>query len=154
MLSYRKAAKEDVMLYYKWTNEESVRKQSFNSETISIEDHIKWFEKKIEDADCIMLLFEDEEKQPAGQIRLQEEDAYTYVIGISVDAAQRGKGYASQMLRIASDYFFNLYPSKKIHAYIKQDNFASIHAFEKAGYTDPEKLVIKGINSFKYLKNK
>lgn len=154
MLKYRNAVIGDAMLYHKWANDKEVRSSSFNSDEISIGDHIKWFEEKIRDPQCIMLLFEGENNMPAGQVRLQAENHDCYVIGISVVAAFRGKGYASKMLTAASEYFFSLHPNGKIHAYIKQDNFASIRAFENAGYRDPVIENVNGINSYRYTKTK
>lgn len=154
MLKHRKATIGDALLYHKWANEKEVRSSSFQSGEISLEDHMKWFEKKISDPACIMLLFEGDDQMPAGQVRLQAEEEDSYVIGISVDAAHRGKGYASAMLLAASEYFFGLHPQGKIHAYIKQDNFASVRAFENAGYSNPVSLQVNGINSYRYTKTK
>lgn len=152
MLNLRKANTEDAQLYFDWANEEVVRLQSFNSEKISLEDHIKWFKSKIADTDCIMLMFEDENKKPAGQVRFQKENEEIYVVGISVDIFFRGKGLGIEMLKTASNYFFELFPSKKINAFIKQENIASINSFEKAGYNNPESVLVKGILSLKYTK--
>ena len=150
MLKIRRAKREDALLYYEWANEQFVRKQSFSSEIISLDDHVKWFKKRVTDTECIMLIFENE--LPAGQIRLQKEDEETYLIGISVDILARGKGISSKMLEMASDYFFNLFPFKKIIAFIKEDNLPSLYSFEKAGYIKQEKKVVKGIRCYKYTK--
>ena len=50
MLNFRNAKIDDIKLYYSWANDESVRKQSFNSKKIYFEVHQKWFESKIQDA--------------------------------------------------------------------------------------------------------
>ena len=49
MLNFRNAKIDDIKLYYSWANDESVRKQSFNSKKIDFEVHQKWFESKIQD---------------------------------------------------------------------------------------------------------
>jgi len=152
MLSVRKAEQSDALLYYEWANEKAVRRQSFNSEKITLEEHVQWFEKKITDSTCIMLIFENKERQPVGQVRFQQENEEVYVVGISVDAAFRGKGLAPQILIMASEYFFSVHPLKKIHAFIKQDNMASVHSFEKAGYANPKLTEVNGIKSFIYTK--
>ena len=152
MLKIRRANKKDALLYYEWANEEAVRKQSFSTAIISLDDHIEWFEKKIIDPECIMLIFENELGLPAGQIRLQKEDEETYMIGISVDILSRGKGLATNMFKMASDYLFSLFPQKKIVALIKEDNYPSIKSLENAGYTHPLNIIFRGIKCIEYTK--
>ena len=152
MLKFRKANNEDGLLYYGWANEKAVRRQSINSNVISLNDHLKWFNERILDPECEMLVFENEHQLPAGQIRLQKEDDENYLIGLSVDSLARGKGLSSKMLKMASDYFFNLFPSKKIIAFIKEDNIPSIKSFKKAGYLDTGEKVVKGIKCYTYTK--
>lgn len=152
MLRLRKANNADALLYYEWANEETVRRESFNSELITLEEHTEWFEKKITDPECMMLIFEDKNSIPAGQVRLQKVTENEYVIGISVDISYRGKGFAVRMLTMASDYFFEIFPQKKINAFIKIHNTASVNAFEKAGFINPRIAEQKGIACFMYTK--
>ena len=152
MLKIRIANKEDGLLYYEWANEKAVRRQSINSGVISMNDHLKWFNERISDSECEMLIFENENQVSTGQIRLQKKDDETYLIGISVDILERGKGLSYKMLEMASDYFFNLFPLKKIIAIIKQDNVPSIKSFKKAGYIYKAGKVVKGIKCNIYTK--
>lgn len=152
MLKARKARNADAFMYYEWANEENVRQQSFSSKKISLEDHIKWFEGKLADPKCIMLVFENEDSIPAGQVRLQKESEDAFVLGISVDIIFRGKGLAVEMLTKTSNYFFDSFPKKKIYAFIKKKNIASVNSFEKAGYINPEQAIQNGIACLKYTK--
>jgi RimJ/RimL family protein N-acetyltransferase len=152
MLSFRKAAADDVMLYFKWANDAEVRRQSYQTETISLDQHKKWFDKKINDTNCLLLVFENEEKLPVGQIRFQKETAEIDVIGISLANEYRGKGYAAQLLQMASDYFLKLYPGKTIYAYIKNDNAGSIKSFSKANFVFEKNININGTESVLYVK--
>ena len=148
----RRSTKEDALLYFTWANEHEVRKQSFISEPISFTDHIAWFEKKLTDDQCIMLIVEDDSNSPIGQIRFQQVEDDAYTIGISVDKMWRGKKMAVEMLNLSANYLFNIYPAKKIFAFIKENNIASIGSFEKAGYINREKVFVNGCKSFKYIK--
>ncbi len=152
MLSFRKAAADDVMLYFKWANDAEVRRQSYQTETISLEQHKKWFDKKINDTNCLLLVFENEEKLPVGQIRFQKETEEIDIIGISLANEFRGKGYATQLLQMASDYFLKLYPGKIIYAYIKNDNAGSIKSFRKANFVFEKNININGTESVLYVK--
>ena len=45
----RQVDEKDCDLIYNWANDEYVRKNSFSNEKIIYEDHIKWFNKKIDE---------------------------------------------------------------------------------------------------------
>ena len=151
-ISFRKANKNDMMLYFNWTNDASVRENSYQSEPISIEHHQNWFYKKIKEDTCFMVVFENHIGLPIGQVRIQKKDTSTAVIGISNDANHRGKGYASKMIEIASDEFLKQNLKIFISAYIKIENKASAKAFEKAGYKLDVVLEYDGFPSYHYIK--
>jgi RimJ/RimL family protein N-acetyltransferase len=151
-ISFRKANENDMLLYFDWTNDASVRENSYQTEPISLENHQNWFESKIKDANCFMVVFENHIGSPIGQVRIQKQDDKTAVIGISNDANHRGKGYASRMIAMASDEFLQQFPEIQISAYIKLENQASKKAFEKAGYELDVVLEYDGIASYHYIK--
>lgn len=153
-LTFRIASIKDVDIFYEWTNEVDVRKQSYNSEEIKFSDHKKWFEEKISDSSCNLLVFQDSKGESVGQVRIQKEKNREAVIGISIDKNHRGKKYAIQMLESASAYFFKLYPDFIINAYIKEENIRSKKAFENAGYSFNQMLVYKGSKSLHYIKKR
>jgi len=150
-LTFRLASIKDVDIFYEWTNEADVRKQSYNSEEIKFSDHKKWFEEKISDSSCNLLVFQDSEGESVGQVRIQKGKNREAVIGISIDKNHRGKKYAIQMLESASAYFFKLHPDFIINAYIKEENISSKKAFENAGYSFNQMLVYKGFKSLHYI---
>lgn len=151
-ISFRKANENDMMLYFNWTNDASVRENSYQSEPISLENHQNWFYKKIKDETCFMIVFENHIGTPIGQVRIQKQDENIAVIGISNDVNHRGKGYASKMIQIASEEFLKQNPQICISAYIKIENKASEKAFEKAGYELDVVLEYDGIPSYHYIK--
>ncbi|WP_169630231.1 GNAT family N-acetyltransferase [Flavobacterium humi] len=152
LLSFRKATENDVELYFNWTNDPSVRSNSYMSESIPYENHVRWFLSKIKEEDCLMLVFQDKNHQDVGQVRIQKSEGNTAVIGVSTDENHRGKGYASQMISLASAYFLAKNPDICISAYIKSENLASAKAFEKAGFTLKEMLQYQHTESFHYIK--
>jgi RimJ/RimL family protein N-acetyltransferase len=150
----RHARESDLMLYFEWTNEEEVRKQSFNSEPILLENHEKWFYKKLADPDCLMLVFEDARQVPVGQVRFEcNEQQKTSVIGVSLDKHFRGKNLAGKILALATTYFFKVKPDYAIQAFIKKDNAGSINAFNKAGFSFEKSLDYQGIDTVLYTKH-
>lgn len=151
-IRFRKAAESDMLTYFHWTNDASVRENSYQSKSIALEDHAHWFNNKITDDNCQMLIFEDHVKQPIGQVRIQKGEGKTAIIGISTDNLQRGKGYASPMIATATDLFLKENPEFCVSAYIKLENQASAKAFEKAGYVLDVVMSYENIPSYHYIK--
>ena len=152
MLIFRNATIADTILYFDWANDPIVREQSYNSSVIDFENHKKWFESKVEDDSCLMLVFQNEEKLKVGQIRIQKENGKEATIGISIAYEHRGKGYAKEMLKIASDYFLDSNPNYQINAFIKESNLNSKYAFEKAGFEFQNIIDYENFKSFHYTK--
>jgi RimJ/RimL family protein N-acetyltransferase len=94
-----------------------------------------------------------EEKIPAGQVRI-DKSGNEIIIGISIDEKFRGKHLGSEMLMQASNDYLIKFPGAVISAYIKEDNISSIKAFQRAGFTDTEKVIIEGSPSYKLKKTK
>lgn len=152
MLTFRKAILADAKLYFDWTNDSVVREQSYNSNTIDYENHKKWFETKLEDDSCMLLLFQNEGMINIGQIRIQKENECKALIGISIAAEHRGRGYAKGMLLLASDYFLEINKCYLINAYIKEQNRSSKQAFEKAGFEFQNIINYENCSSFYFIK--
>ena len=151
-LSYRKATEKDLMLYFEWANDVSVRENSYRSDAITIENHTNWFLNKIVDVQCLMLVFDDHVGQAVGQVRIETKNEATAIIGISNDSNHRGKGYASQMIQKACEAFFVNAPFMTISAYIKIENKASERVFQKAGFLLESQVDHQGCPSYHYIK--
>ena len=138
MLTYRTAQPADARLYFDWANDTDTRRQSFNQTPISLETHTAWFTRKLTDSNTLMLVFEDETGQAVGQVRFERTPVADMpaeiIIGISVDAGQRGKGLAAQLIRQGCAVCRDRWDAVAIHAYIKPDNQASSRAFSRAGF--------------------
>ncbi len=152
-LHFRRATQSDARLYFDWANDASVRAHSYQSQTIDWETHLAWFTQKCTEPTCLMLVFENHLQQAVGQVRIQNNPEQQAVIGISVDAHHRAKGYASKMIAQAADYFLQQNPSAVINAYIKLSNPASAHAFQKAGFSLFQTLDYQQIPSEQYTKS-
>lgn len=152
MLTFRKAVLADVKLYFDWANDSSVRAQSYSSNAIDFENHKKWFETKLEDDSCLLLLFQNEEDQNIGQIRIQIENNHEALIGISIATDHRGKGLAKEMLLLASNYFLKNNKGYLINAYIKEQNISSKQAFERAGFELKNIINYENCDSFHFIK--
>lgn len=152
MLTFRKATIADTNLYFDWANDPDVREQSYNSNPINVESHEKWFNSKLKEDSCFMLVFQNEDNLNIGQVRIQKEDKNEALIGISVAREHRGKSYARKMLQIASDYFLDSNKGYKINAFIKKENSSSKYVFEKAGFKLENEIIYENFPSFHYVK--
>jgi len=133
MLKYRFATIDDLDLYFKWVNDELVRKNSLNTQKIIYEDHIDWFSRKISNPNVVMYLFFNEVNIPIGQVIIEKLEKWSS-IGQSVAKDHRGKKYSSEMLTKSTNDFLNIYPKETIVSVVKAANIASLKMAEHSGF--------------------
>lgn len=132
-LYLKKAEAKDCDLLFHWSNDRTVRLNSFNQDEIKYDEHVKWFNKKINsDTCCIYILYSD--NLPVGQVRIDIENNEA-VISYSIDKNYRGRGLSSKMLsllevRIKEDSNW----ISTLIAYVKYNNITSQSVFQKLGY--------------------
>jgi [ribosomal protein S5]-alanine N-acetyltransferase len=149
----RKATETDLDLYFNWTNDPDTRSNSFNTQIVDYQIHTNWFLNKIIDEKALLLVFENEEQIPVGQVRIEQKPNEN-IIGISIDRNFRGFGLAVPILEISCKTFFEEFDEKTIHAYIKKTNLASVKSFQKAGFEEEKELLIDNEPSYLLVKNK
>lgn len=150
-LSFRKANFSDVTIYFNWINDAQVRENSFDSNIITWENHVKWFKEKIEDPNYIFYVFQQNNKELIGQVRIQKINEIDSIISVSVSAKHRGAGYGSRILVKACNDYLKKRPNCVINAYIKIENFSSKMIFEKAGFQWFNNLIYKNFNTDHYV---
>lgn len=129
----RKAKCADVDLLFEWTNDNEVRKNSFNSAKIDYEGHRRWFKNCLEDGtiDLYICCLEDE---PVGQIRLNYNNQ-TAVISYSIASRHRGKGFGVVIVKLIEAEVIATRPDITfLLGSVKLDNIASQRIFEECGY--------------------
>ena len=133
MIATRLADIEDMELYFQWANDPNVRKNAFNSEYISWEDHQEWFSKKVTNDNACLYLITDNHI-PIGQVRFDICDQEAE-IGYSIDKKYRGQGYGKKILSAAIDSFAKTYGEVDILlAKVKGENIASKKIFIGLGF--------------------
>lgn len=132
-LTLRDAKEEDIDLLYEWVNDLSVRKNSFQQNYISYQEHKKWFNKKINSSNSYIFIYQ-KNSIPIGQIRIDINNNVG-IIDFSIDNNYRGNGYGTRLLKQVIEKINNKRINiKKVTAEVKYSNKASQRAFEKAGY--------------------
>lgn len=95
-LRLRRAEKEDCRFLYELRNEEEVRKNSFQTGIFSYEDHVAWFERKLEEKNTrIYILEQDGERIGQARVDLEGQNGE---ISYALCLRARGHGYSKWML--------------------------------------------------------
>jgi RimJ/RimL family protein N-acetyltransferase len=145
------ASIDDMQLIFDWSNDDLVRKQSYQTEKIRWEDHKKWYQQKINDNNSLFLIAKIN-NMPMGLLRFDLQDEFA-IIGVSIDKHFRGKSLAVPLLIAGTNYYFNKF-DKPVKAYIKKTNTASVNAFANAGFSYHQDEIVKDVESYIYIKTK
>lgn len=131
----REASIDDMELLFQWANDPEVRKNSFQTVSISRKEHQAWFERALVDKGAIIFIYMLEGK-PVGQVRLTVE-GNTGKISYSICAQERGKGHGKRMLEIVRNKVKEEHPEiYRLRAEVKPTNIASKHVFTGLGFRE------------------
>lgn len=152
-LRIRRAAIEDAEDVFNLANDETIRKNSFETDTIEWDQHLEWFRNKLGDNDCLFFIV-DFRGHLVGQVRFDKDSIYKEaVISISLDKSLHGLNLSSFIISESTKRMKEAYEGiKSIKAYIKNENIPSIKAFEKAGFRFFGDTMVKGCKSKVYEK--
>lgn len=142
---FRPIQKDDCLKIFEIANDEDVRKSSFNSEKIPLEDHKKWFNNILEN-DSVKFHVLEYENDLIGQLRLDFDEKYP-VISISLNKKYRGLGLSKILLAKGLELI-----DGKVIAYIKKENTRSISFFKSMGFKKDSEVIIKDCGAFKFIK--
>ena len=146
----RRAIRDDCRQFWEWANEPEVREVSFASEPIPWKDHVKWFEERLADPRFNLFVALDEASHPVGQVRY-EIDGESAVVSISLGREFRGMGMGLEMLELANRECMSGASIRKIYAYVKPDNVASLRLFESAGFTREGIAMVRGQEAIRFV---
>ena len=138
-LMLRPAQAADLWLYHWWANDPQVRRQSFNSEPIPLEQHRRWFGGRLGSSLALMRVLEDGQGLPLGQIRLEREavDSPRAVVGFSLDRLARGRGLAAPLLQLGLAELARCWgPAMEVYGEVRAENPSSCKAFLRAGFKE------------------
>lgn len=129
-LSLRRVGSSDARMLFDWANDPEVRSNSFCTDAIKWEDHLRWFERKLRDPSSHIFIAVLS-GVPVGQIRLDVigEDAE---IGYSIAREHRGRGLSTKMVALAEVEARSF--ARRLVAHVKSDNVRSIAVFERRDF--------------------
>lgn len=146
----RPADPKDCHLLWRWANDSGTRAASFSTEAIPWEQHQAWFEGKIKDPNCLILIGENAQGTPVGQIRLDSRSGADGEIDVSVAPDSRGAGVGSRLIDLGAREAFLRTDVQCLHAFIRPENQASVRAFERAHFMRLGEVVVKSQPALHY----
>lgn len=152
------ASQCDLIDVFTLSNDEIVRRNSFDSEKIELNAHKSWFTKKINDENSVFFIIRTTNNIFVGYVRFDrkcdDEFVKSYIITIHLCQEFRGKGLGAKLITDTSDIVIEQYFAKTIYAHVKKENEASLKSFVRAGYVLIGFEVIKGFDCFKLIYEK
>ena len=132
----REANFEDIYILWNWRNDQNVRKQSFNKEFVTIEEHKEWFKNSLSNKNRLQFIILDSNNVPLGQVRFDKLKGQSKVlIDISVDKIFRGKKYGKKIMSMAINKMIEEWGKKNnLVANILIENIRSKNLFSKYGF--------------------
>ncbi len=133
-LTLRAANSNDALTYFSWVNDPTVRASAIHSETIDMAMHLKWFDRRLLDADSHLYILEAG-ALPVGQVRFERQDTEV-TIDYSLDALVRGRGWGTQLLRLGIDALNREGHPTLLCATVKPENLASATTFIRLSFVE------------------
>lgn len=152
-LLIRRATTADCKLVWKLANDATVRASAFSPASISWEDHLAWFESKMQTATCHILIGEAQ-GAVVGQIRIDERPDGQGEVDVSVAREFRGLGAGSRLIDLAVREIFASTGISRVHGYIRPQNTASQRAFQNAGFQKAGEEQVRGHRALHFVRDK
>ena len=128
-----KAKSRDMMDVFRLVNDPDVRKNSFNTEQIKLEDHKKWFDDKIKKNKDFLFIFKIF-NEFIGHVLLAKFNN-DFVISIYITKCNRNKGLGLIILNMAIEEIKKQITDEfSLLAYINKNNISSIKLFKKLDF--------------------
>ena len=145
IIKLTKAEITDINDIFEWRNHPDIRKNFFNQEMLSWDEHEKWFTAKLKDPDTtIYMAYYRNEK--VGAIRFEANDSVIKT-SLMLNPDSLGRGFGSKVIKIGVEEFIkDKNPKESLIAEIKKDNIVSIKAFQKAGYRESHLVYVFDLN--------
>jgi RimJ/RimL family protein N-acetyltransferase len=132
-VTLRRATADDVLVVYDWQREPTTRRFSRNPLAPELEEHTRWFLRKLKSKDCMMFIIQHD-RRPAGVLRFDRlvvENPSTWEISIFIAPDKTRLGLASATLDLGRA----LLPGAELVAEVLPANRASRSLFRAAGYS-------------------
>jgi len=134
-LNFRGISANDAKNLVRWRSREDVYQHTPNPRPITLQEHNAWFIKYMENNQSYRAIFTDKETGiDIGMVGGENENGafvISYYIG---EPESRGKGFASEAIRALVKFIQDTTNILTLHAYVQEDNKASIACLTKVGF--------------------
>lgn len=107
-----------------------------DTNTISLEDEIKWVNKKLEEKAVLFSMIEKETDEFIGSIELMDVNGETGELGIAITAKKQNQGFGKESIRAMIDYGFNVLNLNKITLRVFPYNPRAYHVYKQCGFKE------------------
>ena len=133
-LTVRLARLDDAERLWSWRNDPDTRRASHNIDTITLDQHTRWFKSCLSRNKSIVLIGELH-GEAIGTVRFdRRRDSYLEVI-INIAPQTRSKKLGAACLREACNFVLKK-KAASFYAEIRQENTAFIHIFQQIGFRE------------------
>jgi len=142
VLKLRALEPEDLSCLYAWENDTRLWKYGNTLSPYSkfvLHQYLEQAHRDLYDSRQLRLMMvEKSTESVVGTLDLYDFEPFhnRAGIGILLDKAFQGKGFASQGLQLMKDYAFNFLHLHQLYAYIPAENLPSLRLFRRAGYVE------------------
>jgi UDP-2,4-diacetamido-2,4,6-trideoxy-beta-L-altropyranose hydrolase len=148
-LNLRLARPSDCRLLFEWATDPESRAASFHSDSISWEDHNRWFAERLQDSHSVIYIGECATGEPVGLVRFQMKDECA-VLSVNVAAAFRGRGWGRELILFSTHALVRDHAVRRILACVKPENQASLRLFEASGFRRTGSEQVSGQEAFRF----
>ncbi len=147
----RSVEEKDLELVLKWRNSDRIRLNMYGDQIISMNEHISWFNRMVQNPSAEYLVFEFRLK-PVGMVyftdidRNNEKCFWGFYLGEEV--LPRGTGTIMGLLGM--EYAFEALNIRKLCGEVFQFNTASIKFFQRLGFSEEGHFVKHILKSGNY----
>lgn len=138
----RPATEEDVGHIFRLANDPVLRSYSFSPEPICFDDHIAWFTNKLASQDTVFYVL-DLNGVIAASVRYDRSGGDAEV-DLAVHSAFRGKGVGTKILLETVETAIETLSVGGVKAVVFAENTASCRCFLKAGFSETDRILVKG----------
>lgn len=135
-LEYRGIAIDDAEKIVSWRSDPDIYQHLFRGKELSLEEHLAWFQRYLDDPTRVDFMILDEEGHRIGTVSLTDIEGNACEIGYLIgDKAKRGRGYAKEAILAVTEFAFDM-GVESIYARILPQNEASKRTAIASGFEE------------------
>lgn len=137
-MKLRPATMDDWARLFAMRNDETTRLNSCEGKPVALDEHLQWLTRTLADENTSLFIAKDDYRGvTVGFARLDyttEQQAINAICSLAVDAPQRGRGYAQQLIQALAEKA-KTKAAARLTAVVRPSNYPSLRAFASCGFS-------------------